>query len=275
MTVFNVHMFTKIILTITLVLSTTLVAAAKPKPLRQGTLSTASIGARYSSLMSHRGVVTYDDFQVSPFLVLIFFDEKVEFLGDSLGFRDFIAGDYLRFRTRVHYVSDTPFLPRNENIEDKGTNREDTYEWANGFELFLPGYNKNYVAELSLMHYKDIKVHRGEFFEFQGKVKLFDFKTPFSKAKLEPNFVFTTGYGNRRHNSYAYGPGGEDTGRTYQSFGLWVAIPEVVDRYYPNVQLTYFETSSAQSDGALARGRDHGVLFSFIASVSVLDWWRK
>lgn len=225
--------------------------------------------------MTHRGVVTYADFQVSPFLVLIFFDEKVEFLGDSLGFRDFIAGDYLRFRTRVQYLSDTPSLPRNEIIERKGTNRDDTYEWANGLELFLPGYGKNYRTELSLTHYKDVKAHRGEFFEFQGKIKLFDFKTSLSKARLEPNFVYTTGIGDKRHNAYTYGTGGGAGGQTYHSYGLWLAIPEAVDRYYPNVQLTYFETSSSQSDGVFAKDRDKGVLFSFIASFSLLDWWKK
>lgn len=268
-------MLTKYILPLVVLFSSSMVFAEKPKPLRTGLLSTASVGARMSSLLTHRGVVTYDDFQVSPFLVLIFLDEKVEYLGDSIGFRDFIAGDYLRFRTRLQYVSDTPFLPSNKNIEDKGTDREDTYEWANGFELFLPGYNKNYRAELSLMHYKDIKAHRGEFFEFQGKVKLFDFTTPLSKARLEPNFVYTTGFGDRRHNDYAYGPGEGAGGPTYRSYGLWLAIPEVVDRYYPNVQLTYFETANAQRDGVFAKERDKGVLFSFIASFSVLDWWKN
>lgn len=223
----------------------------------------------------HRGVVTYDDFQVSPFLVLIFFDEKVEFLGDSIGFRDFIAGDYLRFRTRLQYVSDTPFLPRNKNIERQGTNREDTYEIANGFELFLPGYNSNYRAEISLMHYKDIKVHRGDYFELQTKVKLFDFNTPLSSARLEPNLVYTTGLGNSRHNNYAYGAGGDAGDLTFHSIGIWVAIPEVVDRFYPNLQLTYFETASSQRNGVFAKDRSHGILFSFIASFSVLDWWRK
>lgn len=249
--------------------------AAKPQPLRKGILSTASIGARSSSLLTHRGVITYDDFQVSPFLVLIFFDEKVEYLGDSIGFRDFIAGDYLRFRTRLQYVSDTPFLPRNKNIEARGTNREDTYEWSNGLELFVPGYGKNYLAELSLMHFKDIKIHRGEFIEFQSKIKLFDFKTGFSKARLEPNFVYTTGWGDRRHNDYAYGSKKSTGSNTYNSYGLWVAIPEVVDRYYPNLQLTYFETSKSHRDGSFAKKRDQGVLFSFIASFSVLDWWKK
>jgi|GEM_PF-2533338 len=268
-------MLTKYFLPLVFILSTASALAAKPQPLRKGLLSTASVGARYSSLMQHRGVVTYDDFQVSPFLVLIFFDEKVEFLGDSLGFRDFIAGDYLRFRTRIQYVSDTPFLPRNENIENNGTNREDTYEWVNGLELFVPGYGKNYRAELSLMHYKDVKAHRGEFFEFQGKIKLFDFKTSLSGARLEPNFVYTTGIGDKRHNDYAYGPGEGASGQTYHSYGLWLAIPEVVDRYYPNVQLTYFETSSSQRDGVFAKDRDQGVLFSFIASFSVLDWWKN
>lgn len=249
--------------------------AAKPEPLRKGFLSTASLGARSSSLLTHRGVVTYDDFQISPFLVLIFFDEKVEYLGDSIGFRDFVAGDYLRFRTRFQYVSDTPFFPRNKNIEAKGTDRKDTYEWANGLELFVPGYGKNYIAELSLTHFKDVKIHRGEFIEFQSKVKLFDFKTALSKARLEPNFVYTTGWGDRRHNEYAYGSRKGSGSASYRSYGLWVAIPEVVDRYYPNLQLTYFETSKSQRDGVFAKNRDHGILFSFIASFSVLDWWKK
>lgn len=268
-------MLTKHFVTLVLLFTTTVALADKPRPLRKGLLSTASVGARVSSLMTHRGVVTYDDFQISPFLVFIFFDEKVEYLGDSIGFRDFIAGDYLRFRTRLQYVSDTPFFPSNKNIEKKGTDREDTYEWVNGLELFLPGYNKNYLAELSLMHYKDIKEHRGEFIEFQGKVKLFDFKTSLSRARLEPNFVYTTGIGDKRHNNYAYGPGEGSSGQTYHSYGLWLAIPEVVDRYYPNVQLTYFETSKSQRNGVFAKDRDKGILFSFIASFSVLDWWKK
>ena len=181
--------------------------AAKPAPLRTGLVSSASVGARSSSLLMHRGVVTY--------------------------------------------------------------------EIANGFELFLPGYNSNYRAEISLMHYKDIKVHRGDYFELQTKVKLFDFKTPLSSARLEPNLVYTTGLGNSRHNNYAYGAGGEAGDLTYHSLGIWVAIPEVVDRFYPNLQLTYFETASSQRNGVFAKDRNHGILFSFIASFSVLDWWKK
>ena len=248
--------------------------AKSPEPLRTGLVSTASLGVVASSLMNHRGVVTYDDFQVSPFLVFIFFDEKVEFLGNSIGFRDYIAGDFLRFRTRLQYVSDTPYIPRNKTIEARGTQREDTYEVANGLEFFFPGYNSEYLSEISLMHYKDIKIHRGDYLELQAKIKLFDFKTGLSKAKLEPNLVITTGWGNARHNRYAYGTSNTN-GETYRSYGLWIAIPEVVDRFYPNMQLTYFETASNQRQGDFARNRDHGVLFSFIASVSVLDWWRK
>ncbi len=234
----------------------------------KGTLSSVNLGTRYSSLLQRRGVIFYRDFQFDPILAVFLFDDRLEYLGDSIGFRDFVYSDKIRLRTRMVQISDNPLFPSYASVKRGNPNRHDTYEFTNSVEFFFPGYNSDYVAELDLSHAKDLNQHHGNYFEAQGKIKLFSYKT------LEPNLVVTAGIGDKAHNQYFYGPDDDASGLNNASYGVWIALPEEADRFYPIIQLKHFTTLGDHRQAAFAKKRSDGILFSFIATFGVLDLWR-
>lgn len=54
-------------------------------PHHQGLLSTVNLGFRFSSVLENRGVILYDGLQMDPIAAFFFLDDRVEFLGDSIG----------------------------------------------------------------------------------------------------------------------------------------------------------------------------------------------
>ena len=223
----------------------------------------------FESLVEKRGVIFYRDFQVDPGLTAFFFDDRLEFLDDSLGYRDFVYGDVIRLRTRVAYVSDQPFFPNYDSVRSGMPPRTPTYEWSNSAEIFLPGYDNNYRAEIDITESKDISVTHGNELEILTKVKILAFHL--FGTTIEPNVTANVGWGDAPMNQYLYGPSAGPTGINTLSYGLWLALPEMADRFYPIVQLTHFETlGDANKNAEYAAGRNQGVLFSFIASVNLL-----
>lgn len=238
-------------------------------PQHMGLLSSVNLGIRFSSLLESRGVIFYRDFQIDPVVALFFLDDRVEFLGDSLGFRDFVAGKWLRLRTRLVSISDDPLFPARESIKADSPNREDTIEWSNRAEFFIPGYDDNYFAEFDIGFAKDLSAHRGQYFDIQAKVKLLRFRIPFAETLIEPNFYSSIGWGDSAHNKYFYGPSQGSFGPNNFSYGLWLAFPEESDRFYPIVQIKQFQTLGPYDRGEYAKSGYSGWLFSFIATVGV------
>lgn len=238
-------------------------------PHHSGILSSVNLGIRFSSLLESRGVIFYRDFQVDPVVGLFFFDDRLEFLGDSLGFRDFVAGRWLRLRTRLVSVSDDPLFPAKNSVRLSEPDRENTHEWSNRAEFFFPGYDENYLAEFSIGHAKDISVHHGNYIDAQTKIKIFRFRLPFAKTLIEPNLYSSLGWGDSLHNQYFYGLDQSHSGFNNFSYGLWFAFPEEADRFYPVIQVKHFAALGDFAEGALAKNRSHGWLFSFIATVGV------
>lgn len=236
-----------------------------------GKLSSINLGLRYSSLLQNRGVILYKDFQIDPVVAVFLFDDRLEFLGDSIGYRDFLYSDRLRLRTRIISLTDKPLFPKNGAIYAASTHRKDTYEWSNQLELFLPGYNKDYGAELDFSFNKDFSGHHGNYLEFQSKVKLFSFKTPLFQTEIEPNIVSSLGWGDGKHNQYYYGPSATGPGFNNIAYGIWFAFPEEADRFYPIVQVKHFQTIGRNRDAEFAKGKNSGWLASFIASVGILE----
>ncbi len=227
----------------------------------EGTLSSVNLGIRYSSVLVKRGMIFYEDFQIDPVLGVFLFDDRVEFLGDSLGFRDFVSGDQIRLRTRLQALSDNPLFPALDSIK-KPRDRTDTYEWINTAEFFLPGYNDNYSSEIDLSFAKDVSVHWGHYFEILAKFKIFDFRI--FGTLLEPNLVGSFGYGDAAHNGYLYGPAEAKLGPVNSTVGVWVAFPEQADRFYPILQIMKFSTQGLNQNS-------QGYLFSFIATIGLLE----
>jgi hypothetical protein len=237
----------------------------------KGFLSSLNLGARYSSVLEKRGVILYDGFQIDPIVGVFLFDDKLEFLGDSIGYRDFVAGKWLRLRTRFVSITDKPLFPSTDAIRNGSPDRKDTYEWENRAEFFLPGYNDHYQAEFDLGIAKDLSAHHGTYIDIQAKAKLFDYRIPVLATKVEPNLFGSLGWGDTAHNQYFYGPSANHAGINNFSYGLWFAFPEQADRYYPIVQLTHFQTLGDYRNGEYAQGRNSGWLFSFIATLGVLE----
>ena len=104
---------------------------AQAKPHNEGLLSSINLGVYYQSVIAKRGVTFYDDFEINPTIAFFFFDDRLEFLGDSIGYRDFVIPDQLRLRTRLSYVNDDPFFPAREERRRSFVNRENTYEIIN------------------------------------------------------------------------------------------------------------------------------------------------
>lgn len=235
-------------------------------PHHKGLLSSVNLGIRYSSLLQNRGVILYDDFQIDPVLGVFFFDDRVEFLGDSLGFRDFIYKDQLRFRTRLVSITDQPLFPAHESLKANSPHRKETYEWSNQLELFLPGYNENYFAEIDLGLNKDLSAHKGTYIELQTKIKLLEFRPPKVETLIEPNMLLTFGWGDSAHNQYLYGPSANTDEFNNFSYGLWFAFPEEADRNYPIIQIKHFEVIGDSKNAEFAKDRNSGWVISFIAT---------
>ncbi len=246
-------------------------APSAKDPHHKGWISSLNLGVRYSSLLENRGVVLYKDFQIDPVLGIFLLDDRMEFLGDSIGYRDFVAGDWLRLRTRFVAISDKPLFPSRDSIRESSPHRPDSYEWSNRAEFFIPGYNSKYLGEIDLGWAKDISIHHGNYLDLQSKIKLFDFRMPGLGLKIEPNFYSSIGWGDSSHNQYFYGPSANTSGFNNFSYGLWFAFPNEADRFYPIIQIRHFQVIGSNSNAEYAAGRNDGWLISFIASYGVLD----
>lgn len=236
-----------------------------------GNLSGVKIGARFSSIWESRGIVQYNDFQLLPIVAVFAFEDRVEFLTSSISYRDFIYEDKVRFRTRLQAISDNPIFPKHESIQEIYPDREDSFEWVNRLEFFIPGYNEHYLGELDLALHKDLKAHNGLYTELMGKLKLFTFQNEFIRRSIvEPNFYFSLGYGDKRHNEYYYGAV-DSTGVNNLAYGLWFNFTDLADRNNPVITIKHFEVlGDKNKNGALARDRDSGYSLMFVYTYDLL-----
>lgn len=241
----------------------------------QGTISSFNIGARYSTLIEKRGVVFYRDFQIDPVLSASFFDDRLEFLGESLGYRDFIYSNIIRARTQIVMINDNSHFPSKNSYKNSMPDRANSYEWTNSLEIFIPGYNfnssENHIVEFDLKFAKDVSRHHGNYFEILGKIKLWSRHISLIKQIVEPNFVFSAGVGDKAHNRYFYGANDTAHGVNNISYGFWIAFPDEADRYFPIVQLTRFFATGDHKNAEFAKGRNEGILFSFILAYKTLE----
>jgi hypothetical protein len=235
-------------------------------PHSKGLLSSMSVGFRYNSILENRGVVLYRDFQVDPVLTAFFLDDHLEYLGNSFDYWNYIIQDHLRFRTRLVSIHDRPLFPFINSVHQDMPHRDDTYEWTNRLEWFLPGYNSHYLAEINAGIAQDISIHHGQYYDLQTKVKITDFKL--WNLRLEPNLIGTIGYGSRSHNQYWYGLDAKAS-LADLSYGLWVAVPESADRYFPILQILHFEVLGANRQAQFAQNRSDGWLFSLILTYGI------
>lgn len=240
-------------------------------PWNSGFVSSLNVGFRYSSTLTKRGATMYDNFQLDPVLGVFLFDDRFEFLGDSVGYRDFVFEKMIRARLRLVAISDDPLFPKKASRLGPSNSRQNTYELNSSLEFFLPQYDGTYAAELDLNFSQDIATHHGQYLELVSKTRLFSYREPWAGTLLEPNAVVSLGYGSKAHNRYLYGDNLQKGGVSYVAAGLQLALPETADRFYPIVLLQYYSTVGSARRGSLVSGKTSGVLLQFIATAGLLD----
>lgn len=245
-------------------------ALGQAKAHNEGLLSSINLGVYYQSVVEKRGVTFYDDVDINPIIAFFFFDDRLEFLGDSIGYHDFVIPDQLRLRTRLSYINDDPFYPAHEVRRSSFVNREDTYEIINTAEWFVPSYTNNYRAEIDFNWAYDLKEHHGNYFEVLTKVKVADFEL--FNTPVEPQVFASVGWGQKAHNQYFYGPSADEDGFNNLSYGLWLTLPETADRFFPIILISHYEVLGDKNKQAqYAQGHNQGYLVTFTASIGLLD----
>ena len=238
---------------------------------RQGAWSSLKLGARYSSVLQRRGVVLYGDFQIDPIISAYFLDDKLEFFGDALSYRDFLfTSESIRYRVMASSLSDNPLFPSNSAIKSNYVDRENTYEVSAGLEFFLASYDKDYWGEFDISYAKDIKAHNGYYLSAQSKIKISEMEL-FHK-KVEPHAVVRIGLGDEKHNRYLYGPTANGDGLNNWAYGFVFEFPEDADRLIPVIQLMRFETlGEERRNAAFAKDHNEGFLLSFLGTINFLN----
>jgi len=227
-------------------------------------VSGVKAGAKFFSIWESRGVVQYNDFQLVPVIAVFMFEDRFEFLTSSVSYRDFVYEDKVRLRTRFQAISDNPIFPKHDSIKDSYPDRENSWEWVNRAEFFIPGYNEDYISELVFGIHKDLKAHNGLYYELSGKLKLFTFQNTLLRTSMvEPNFIVTVGYGDKRHNEYYY-DAQDFEGLNNLSYGVWFHFNDLSDRNNPVITVKHFEVlGDKNKNGILARDRNDGWAATF------------
>lgn len=244
-------------------------SARAEDPWNIGILSSINLGTRFSSILELRGATFYDHLQFDPVIGIFMFDDRFEFLGDSVGYRDFISGRWLRARTKFNRISDKPLFPRSSSLIGVRNTRRDSIEWSSSLEFFLPAYDDTYSQEIDLNFSQDLEAHHGQYFEIKSKTKIIDFKAPLLDVKVEPNFVASLGWGSSEHNGYFYGNNEAVSGFNNIAYGIQFAFPETADRNYPIILIEGYSVLNAQRKGNLLLDKADGVLIQFIATFGV------
>lgn len=228
-----------------------------------------SLGGGFASLLEKRGVIYYKDFQVAPVIAAYFFDRKVEYLTDSIGYRQFLVADKIRWRSSLHYINDDPLFPKHKNYMHRSVDRPGTFEWMNRLEFYFPSYSK-YQGEFDLGIAKDLKEHSGLYLEASGKIKVFEkIWNIIPDDRSEINLFATLGYATEKHNEYLYGHGARE-GFTHFSTGIWINFPDRADRYTPIVMVKYFEVLDSQNRNASwAFNNNHGWMVTLVGALPV------
>lgn len=227
-------------------------------------VSGVKVGAKFFSIWESRGVIQYNDFQLAPAIAVFMFEDRFEFLTSSVSYRDFIYKDKIRLRTRFQAISDNPIFPKHDSIKDIYPDRENSWEWVNRAEFFIPGYNEDYISEFDFGIHKDLKAHHGLYYELTGKLKLFTFQNTLLRTSMvEPNLIVTVGYGDKRHNEYYYGAL-DSEGLNNLSYGVWFHFNDLSDRNNPVITVKHFEVLGDKNKNAiLARDRNNGWAATF------------
>lgn len=215
----------------------------------EGKLFSLAVGAKLSNDVVRRGARLYDGVQASPVLYLGLFDNRVQFLVNSLEFTDFVYADMIRARTKINAVSDRPFLKTSGPLTARNA-RESSWEWTTRVEAFIPNFKEDW-GQLDIAYAKDIKAHAGHYLEIVGRVTLARFYLENDRPLIQPQAFAAIGWGDGRHNEYLYGSR-RQSGFNHVAYGLMLVSPSRIDPHYPVVQVYRYDVlGEANRSGVL------------------------
>lgn len=200
-----------------------------------------AVGAKAESVLTKRGLITYGSKQIIPIFAIDLINPNLQFIGSSLFYKyNFSENLNLRLRYNFNASNDTPLYETSEN-EDKRIEREKTQEIDTMLE-----YESNSIYS-RIIYSKDIVEHNGAFIDTHIRYALFENKIGKKNLNLKTNIFFEAGYGDHKHNEYLYG--NDESGVTYQSYGINLSTPEVIDSFWPVIQIEHFELLNSAIDG--------------------------
>ena len=263
----------KLILLFSIFLNLNVYASTNPFELKEFyecSFCSIKIGIKAQSQTDSRGVILDRNAQVMPGIAGYFFNNQLEVLPTAISYFHYIDEPNLRFRYRLYQVTDKSVIRLQNKNTDDYVHRPNSTEAQIRLESFLGGNDENYIAEFDLSYAKDISAHWGDYLELLFKFKLETYKLEKYKLTLEPNFYASVGWGTSSHNQYFYGPSASQDNINNYAYGIWLAIPNRADRYYPIVLLKKFGVIGSQnSQSEYAKNHNDGVSLSFIYSTII------
>jgi len=200
-----------------------------------------SLGAKYSSNLSKRGMTLYDSHQVIPIYAIDFGSPDFVIVGSGLYFRHDV-NENVRFRS-ILLANATGDQPLYETGGVKAAAaRSMTHEWDNVVELSHPDR-----GEISVALSQDLKAHRGRYLQVGSRVILG--RPMVGSATLEPALFGFVGGGTESHNRYLYGANAVD-GLAHYEYGVSLSLPPNIDRYFPVLAVKRFGILGAENKGA-------------------------
>jgi hypothetical protein len=226
-------------------------------------------GGRASSNLERRGATLYDSWQLSPFLYFGFFEDRIQFLVNSIEYVDFLVPGLLRGRTGFFTVSDRPFFKTGGEPTGFRNQRRTSYEWTSTLELFLPE-RANEIGELDLIYSKDLKAHSGHYVEVMPRITLAQlFPDAQGKPQIQPQLFASVGWGDRLHNSYQYGSEAEMSGWNNFSYGLMVLAPTRLDSHYPVLTVSHYQVLGQSKQGNWVADKTSGFNVSALVAFAI------
>lgn len=189
-----------------------------------------SLGAQSSSLLYKRGIITHKGFHLAPFISINVPKWNLLFAGSSLYHKlEFTEKFHLRSQLHFNSTNDEPLFYVNEKEEDR-IRRDETNE----LNLFFQ-YDFTKSSYARIQYSKDLKAHKGNYFEFEGRIDFFNN----DKGFLNPGLFASIGHGDDKHNEYLYGLGANGSVSNYE-YGFSIVSPRAIESFWPTLKITRF-----------------------------------
>lgn len=219
-----------------------------------------AVGAKIESALTKRGLITYGSEQIIPIFAIDLFNPNIQFIGSSLFYKhNFNENLNIRFRYNFNASNDAPLYKTSEN-EDKRVERDKTHE----IDTMLEYENNNIYNRFT--YSKDMVEHNGSFIDIHIRYSFFENKIGKRNLIFKTNVFYESGYGDDKHNEYLYGK--FESGITYQSYGVNFSTPEVIDSFWPVIQIERFELLNSVRDGIFVNEKS-GYKFSALMALKI------